>query len=459
MWKWFNRWHTSQKITASFIFVILIGFVLLALPISQAPGSEATFFDHFFHSVSLVSVTGLVTTPIAYTYSLFGQIITLILMQIGGLGLMTIVATIATFFGRRMGLRDRLAVQEGINREDATDLKAFLINILRYVLTIEGIGFALLSFRFVPLYGWGKGLFTALYLSISSFTNGGFDNLGTDSLTAFVHDPLVNMVLSTLIILGGIGYFVWFDVTEKSQKFRKRKGKKHPRYFFRSLSLHSKLALSVSGILLVTGTLFFLIVEFNNPDTIGSFSFGHKVMASFFQTVTMRTAGLTTIDFTQVYPFTIFWFILSMFIGGSPGSTAGGLKTTTFAMVVLFIYNAFRGQKNVNIWYHTIPDSLVRNALVIFTTFLAAFLAGTGVLTLLNPDADLIQVMFEAVSAITTVGMSARLTSALETSSHIALMVMMFAGRIGPITLASSLASKDNETKNITYSTGKIIIG
>ncbi|MDE1548506.1 TrkH family potassium uptake protein [Jeotgalibaca caeni] len=459
MWKWFNKWNPSQKIVASFAVVIVIGFVFLSLPISQAPGSEATYFDHFFHSVSLVSVTGLVIHPVSTTYSTFGQVVTLFLMQVGGLGLMTLVASIVTAFGRKMALRNRLAVLEGINRDDSTDFRTFLKNIIRYVVVIEGVGFFLLSFRFVPDYGWGKGLFTALYLSVSGFTNGGFDNLGTNSLTAYVHDPLVNMVLSALIILGGIGFHVWFDVASISRKWHKHSGKKTFRYFFRNLSLHSRLAIIVSLLLIVSGTLLFLLVEYNNPDTIGPFSFGQKLLASFFQTVTMRTAGLTTIRFTEVYPFTVFSFILSMFIGGSPGSTAGGLKTTTFAMVVLLIYNELRGQKNVHIWNHTIPDQLVRSALVIFIIFLATFLGGTGILSILNPEVDFIVLMFEVISAITTVGMSANLTSSLEMTSHIALMILMFVGRIGPITLAESLARKDRETTNLTYKAGKIIIG
>lgn len=459
MRNWFSRWTISQKIVASFILLIVIGSVLLWLPISQAFGSQATYFDHFFHSASLVTVTGLVDTPIAQTYSFFGQIICLILMQIGGLGLMTIVASVVTAFGKRMSLSERLAVQEGLNREDATDFRSFLSTILRYVFVIEGIGFFVLSFRFIPEFGWVKGLFTALFLAISGFTNAGFDTLGSNSLAAYVHDPLVNLVISVLIILGGIGFHVWFDFASVSRNWIKRKGKKKLLYFYRSLSLHSRLAIVVSLILTGLGTLLFLLVEYQNPETIGDFSFGQKLLASFFQTVTMRTAGLTTVDFTKVYPFTLFWFIISMFIGGSPGSTAGGLKTTTFAMIVLLIYNVFRGQKNVNIWNHTISETLVRNAFVIFSVFFSAFLLGTGILSLLNPDVEFIVLMFESVSAITTVGISAHLTTSLGIMSKITLMVLMFAGRIGPITMAESLARKDKETKNITYASGKIIIG
>ena len=459
MRKWIDGWHTSLKISASFLAMIVVGFIFLILPISQASGSEATLFDHFFHTVSLVTVTGLIIHPVAHTYSLFGQIVSLVLMQVGGLGIMTIVASAISFMGKKMSLRDKLVVQASINREDATDFRSFMRLILRYVLIFEGIGFVLLSFRFVPEFGWGRGLFTALYLAVSGFTNGGFDTLGAVSLSAYVHDPLVNSVISALIILGGIGFHVWFDVTRLIKKWPKRTKRKHVRYFFRELTLHSRLAISVSLFLIVTGTITFLLVEYNNPETIGTFTFGQKLLASSFQTITMRTAGMTTIDFTEVHSFTLFSFILSMFVGGSPGSTAGGIKTTTFAMVVLLIINESKGQKNVNIWNYTLPVNLVRNAVVVFLIFLATFIGGTGLLSLLNPKVDFILLMFESVSAITTVGMSARLTPTLGVGSRIILMIMMFVGRIGPITMAETLARKDKETKNIQFVDGKVILG
>ena len=459
MRKWIDGWHTSLKISVSFLAMIVVGFIFLILPISHASGSEATLFDHFFHTVSLVTVTGLIIHPVAHTYSLFGQIVSLILMQVGGLGIMTIVASAISFMGKKMSLRDKLVVQASINREDATDFRSFMRLILRYVLIFEGIGFVLLSFRFVPEFGWGRGLFTALYLAVSGFTNGGFDTLGAVSLSAYVHDPLVNSVISALIILGGIGFHVWFDVTRLIKKWPKRTKRKHVRYFFRELTLHSRLAISVSLFLIVTGTITFLLVEYNNPETIGTFTFGQKLLASSFQTITMRTAGMTTIDFTEVHSFTLFSFILSMFVGGSPGSTAGGIKTTTFAMVVLLIINESKGQKNVNIWNYTLPVNLVRNAVVVFLIFLATFIGGTGLLSLLNPKVDFILLMFESVSAITTVGMSARLTPTLGVGSRIILMIMMFVGRIGPITMAETLARKDKETKNIQFVDGKVILG
>lgn len=455
----FHNWNNSKKIASSFIVVILIGSILLSLPISQLATSEAGYFQHLFHAVSMVCVTGLVITPMYETYSVFGQTISMILMQIGGLGLMTLVASALITFGRRMRLRERLAVQAGLNMEDASDLKSFFITIIKYTLVIQMIGFSLLSIRFVPEFGWGKGLFTSLFLAISGFNNAGFDNLGASSLIPYVHDPLVNFVITSLIILGGIGFSVWFDIARNTKQAMKHPVKKFSPTFIRKLSLHSRLALIMTALLIGIGTIFFFIVEYSNPDSIGSFTIPQKLLASFFQTVTMRTAGFATIDYTTVTNFSLFWFILTMFIGGSPGGTAGGLKTTTFAMVVLLFYNEIRGQKNVNLLHHTISGQLIRHALVIFIAFLLAFLFGIGVLSILNPEVNFIYILFEGISALATVGVSANLTPTLETPSHVILMLMMFAGRIGPITLMDSLIRRNERVKDVHYSKGNILIG
>ena len=455
----FHNWNNSKKIASSFVVVIFIGSLLLALPISQTATSQAGYLQHLFHAVSMVCVTGLVITPIVETYSLFGQIVSMCLMQIGGLGLMTLVASAVITFGKRMRLRERLAVQAGLNVEDASDLKSFFITIIKYTLVIQSIGFFFLSFRFVPEFGWGKGLFTSLFLAISGFNNAGFDNLGATSLVSYVHDPLVNFVITSLIILGGIGFSVWFDIARNTKLELKRPIKKFSFLFFRKLTLHTRLALIMTFLLLGSGTILFFLVEYNNPSSIGTFTVPQKLLASYFQTVTMRTAGFATVDFTTVTTFSLFWFILTMFIGGSPGGTAGGLKTTTFAMVILLFYNEIRGQKNVNLLSHTIPFQLIRHAMVIFIAFLLAFLFGISMLSILNPEIEFIYILFEGISALATVGVTANLTPTLETPSHIILMIMMFAGRIGPITLMDSLIRRNKNAKDVTYSKGNILIG
>lgn len=452
-------WPAAKKIAASFASVILAGSILLSLPISQAATSQATYFDNLFNAVSMVCVTGLFIESVYDSYTVFGQVVAMFLMQVGGLGLMTLIASVVATLGRRMSLRDRLAVQEGINQEDAHSLRSYLSVIIRYTAVVEAIGFSLLSLRFVPLLGWERGLFTSLFLTISAFNNAGYDNLGNVSLLEFVNDPLVNLTIAFLIIVGGIGFSVWFDVTRKTGLLGRRVGRRNLSFLFRSLSLHSRLAILMTVLLIGAGTVFFVVAEYNNPETIGGFSFPQKVLAGFFQTTTMRTAGFATIDYTKARPFSLFWFILTMFIGGSPGGTAGGLKTTTFAMVALLVYNEIRGQKNVNFLRHTIPFEVIRHALIVFLSYLSLFILGSGVLLSLNPTVNPLHVVFETISALATVGVSANLTPTLETPSHVVIMVLMFTGRIGPITMVDSLIRQNKKVKNITYAKGNILIG
>ncbi|HEX5350663.1 TrkH family potassium uptake protein [Trichococcus alkaliphilus] len=459
MLKKFSTWSVSQKIATSFAFVIFTGSLLLTLPISQLPTSNATYLDNLFTSVSMVCVTGLFTESVHDSYTVFGQIVGMVLMQIGGLGLMTLIASVITRLRGRMGLRNRLAVQEGINRGDARGFRDYLSDILKYTAVIEGTGFLLLSFRFVPELGWASGLFTSLFLSISAFCNAGFDPMGNISLIEYVHDPLVNFTITSLIILGGIGFSVWFDVSKSVKCYLGKKCRPSLRIFFRGLSLHSRLALGVTGIVILVGMLFFVAIEYNNPDSIGTFTFPQKLMTGYFQTVTMRTAGFATIDYTLVYPFTLFWFIITMFIGGSPGGTAGGLKTTTFAIIVLLLYNELRGQSNVNIANHTISVQQVRQAFVIFMALLGTLILGTSLLSILNPEVDFIYILFESISALATVGVSANLTPTLGRLSQAVIMFLMFAGRIGPITLVDSLARSTQKVHDVEFSKGNILIG
>ncbi len=454
-----SGWSISQKIATSFAFVIFTGSLLLTLPISQLPTSEATYFDNLFTAVSMVCVTGLFTESVHDSYTKFGQVIGMILMQIGGLGLMTLIASVVTRFKGRIGLRNRLAVQEGINRGDARGFREYLSDILKYTAVIEGAGFVLLSFRFVPQMGWGNGMFTSLFLAISAFCNAGFDTLGNISLLDYVHDPLINFVITSLIILGGIGFSVWFDVSKSVKCYFKKKCRPSLRVFFRGLSLHSRIALTVTLLLIIVGTIFFVAVEYTNENSIGTFTFPQKLMAGYFQTVTMRTAGFATIDYTKAYPFTLFWFVITMFIGGSPGGTAGGLKTTTFAIVALTLFNELRGQSNVNIAQHTLSRQMVRQAFVIFMALLGSLIIGTSLLSILNPEVDFIYVLFEAVSALATVGVTANLTPTLGRLSQTVIMCLMFAGRIGPITLVDSISKRTQKVQDVEFSKGNILIG
>ncbi|WP_034552390.1 TrkH family potassium uptake protein [Carnobacterium funditum] len=456
----FRKLSISTRIAFSFALVIFIGSLLLSLPISTAATSQNTYFDNLFTAVSLTSVTGLATTSVAESYTIFGQVISIILMQIGGLGLMTIIATILIRFGKKISYTDAMAVKEALNRDKLGDFKTYVLSIFKYTLVIEGVGMFLLSFRFVPDFGWAKGLFTSLFLAVSGFCNAGFDNMGAVSLQNYVQDPLVNFVIATLIILGGIGFSVWFDVTSNMYSVIKNKKKLGFKKMYRLLRPHTRLAVNVSSILLLTGTIMFMAVEWNNTSSIGNYTIPQKVMVSFFQSVTMRTAGFATIDYATVLPFSLLFSIFLMFIGGSPGGTAGGIKTTTFALVILLVINEIRGQNSINYASHSIPVETIRRAIVVVFTFFACLMTGFSILLIVE-EQSFIMLLFEAVSALGTVGISANLTPELSRIGQTVLMVFMFIGRIGPITIFLSLVrrKRKGKGKERVYAKTNILIG
>lgn len=453
-----RRLPPAAKIVISFATVIFIGSLLLTLPISNLESSETTYFDNLFTAVSMVCVTGLFTLPVATSFTVFGQIVCIVLMQIGGIGLMTILATFIMRIGRKMRFSDTIAVKEALNRDELGDFKTYLASIIKYTAIIEGTGMLLLALRFVPEFGFASGLFVSFFLAVSAFCNAGFDNLGAYSLQEYVHDPLINLVITTLIILGGIGFSVWFDVTHNIQSIIKNKCKSGWKRSYRMLKIHTRLAINMTLGLIVIGTLVFLVVEWNNPNSIGNFTFGEKVLASFFQTVTMRTAGFATLDYELIKPFSLFFFIGTMFIGGSPGGAAGGIKTTTFALVALLVISEIKGQKHVNYSHHTIPIEIIRRAIVIVATFSLFLIAGVSVLMLVE-DQPFLYLLFEAVSALATVGVSVNLTPELSHISQVVLMILMFIGRIGPITILLSLSRKSKKTKDQLYAKTTILIG
>lgn len=454
----FRKLSISNRIALSFASVIFIGSLLLSLPISTAATSQNTYFDNLFSAVSLTCVTGLSTTPVAESYTIFGQVICIILMQIGGLGLMTIIATILMGFGKKMSYTDTLAVKEALNREKLNDFKTYLLSILKYTLIIEGIGMLLLTLRFIPDFGLAKGLFTSLFLAVSGFCNAGFDNMGSISLQNYVHDPLINFVIATLVILGGIGFSVWFDVTHNVYSIIKNKKKLGFKKMYSLLRPHTRLAINVSSILLVVGTILFMIVEWNNASSIGNYTVAQKVMTSFFQSVTMRTAGFATINYATILPFTSLFFIILMFIGGSPGGAAGGIKTTTFALVILLVINEIKGQNNVNYARHSIPVETIRRAIVVVFTFFACLITGFGILLIVE-EQSFVVLLFEAVSALGTVGVSMNLTPELSRIGQTVLMFLMFIGRIGPITIFLSLLRRKQKGKERVYAKTNILIG
>lgn len=448
-----------KRIAASFAIVILVGSLLLNLPILQLETSQATYFDHLFTTVSMVCVTGLFTQPVASTYNTFGQMICMILMQIGGLGLMSMIALFFFDSGKKLSLTDRLALQDNLNRDDTKNFKDYLSTIFKYTFIIEGIAAILLMIRFIPMLGVGKGIFTSIFLAISAFCNAGFDNLGSNSLIDYATDPLLSIVISALIILGGIGFAVWFDVKNSISCYRRSLQNKYHKSFYQRLHYHTNVVILLTLGILLTGTFLTLITEWHNPDTIGNLNFGEKLLVSFFQTVTMRTAGFASIDYTKANPSTLLLYCIQMFIGGSPGGTAGGVKTTTVLVVLLFIRSEIYEKKSINFRHHTISYEMARKSLMIFMIFTVLILSNVFLLSLTDPQVPLLYTLFETISAMCTVGVTANLTPTLSMLGQIIIMILMFIGRIGPLTVLLSFSNRNKHKLLIKYAKAPLLIG
>ena len=446
----FGGLSPARRIFLSFAGVIFIGSLLLSLPFVQASGSQATYFDHLFTTVSMVCVTGLFTQPVATTYNVWGQLICMLLIQIGGLGLMTFIGVFYIQGKQKLSLRSRETIQESFSYGETRSLKAFMRSIFLTTFLVEGLGAFLLSFRFIPDFGWERGIFTSIFLAISAFCNAGFDNFGSSSLVNYQTDPLINLVIAGLIITGGLGFMVWFDLATQLGKKKKRR-----------LRFHTKLVLFLTAGILLFGTVSTLFTEWHNPGTIGNLSVPEKVLVSFFQTVSMRTAGFASIDYTQARPVTLFIYILQMFLGGAPGGTAGGLKITTFFVLLVFARSELLGLPHANVAQRTIEARTVQKSFSVFIIFLMTFLLG---LMLLGITAEgtprFIYLMFETISALATVGVTANLTPELGKLALSIVMALMFIGRIGPLTLLVSLADYQPDKKDlIQYMKADISIG
>ena len=356
-------------------------------------------------------------------------------------------------------LKEEVTLQQALNRSDRMGFKNFLISVVKYTTLIEAVGAFFLAFYMIPTFGWGRGLFTSIFLAISAFNNAGFDNLGTTSLQQFVETPIVNIVIPILIILGGIGFSVWFDVAKHFKKFIAVRSWIDFKGTYRRLELHTRLVIKWSFWLIVSAMVLFMLSEWNNAGTLGNLSFFGKIQASFFQAVTLRTAGFATLDYTQLHMFTLIFFTIYMFIGGSPGGTAGGAKTSTVALVVKLISSEIRGIDNVNYKKRTLQMDIVKPALVIVVMFVLLNFIAVALMTIFDEHIPLQYLFFESVSAFGTVGLSANLTPELSRYSQSIIMLSMFVGRLGPITIFTALGKKDRKQKNITYATGNILIG
>lgn len=439
----------SQRIVVSFLGVILTGSLLLHLPISQLPTSSATYWDNLFTTVSMVCVTGLFTVPVSETYTTFGQIICMLLIQIGGLSLISFIGLFALRGGRKISFVNMTTLQESLNRTDTKHFRRFTKSVFAFTFGAEALGALLLSFHFVPEFGWSKGLFTSAFVAVSAFCNAGFDNFGSTSLLRYIDNPLINLTLAALIIMGGLGFSVWFDFQTQIRK----KGS------FRKLRFHTRVVLGLTLTILGLGTLLTLITEYNNPATIGQLSFGDKVLASFFQTVTMRTAGFATIDYTKANPITLLLYIFQMMLGGAPGGTAGGVKITAFLTLILYARSEIMGLPHTNFKDRTIDNLTIRKAFATFSVFISVFLLGLLAISVTDAKQPLIYLSFEVMSALATVGVTANLTPSLTQAGQLIIMALMFFGRIGPMSFLISLSTrKPSKKESLHYSKSSMLV-
>lgn len=450
----------AQIVVLSFLLIVVIGGFLLSLPISHAGDTVVPVIDAFFTSVSAVCVTGLATLTTASTWSFFGKLVILILIQIGGLSLITVFTFFMLSTGRKISLRSRLAIQAALNNSFIGGMVRMVIMVIKGTLIFELVGALLLFFSFLNQGAiWYKAVFYGIFHSISAFCNAGFDIIGEKSLIPYSGNFVINIVVIALIVTGGIGFTVWKDVfTKIKSRFsgRIRQGN--------HFSLHTKLALISTGVLLLSGTLFFLLTEYNNPDTLGNFSFAHKLLASLFQSATLRTAGFSTIDQGGLTESSKLFSILFMLIGGSPGGTAGGIKTVTLAIVLCSVWSIIRGRKNIVVFERTISVISLQRALAVIVLMISLLFVGTTILAITENHTifphNVSDLIFEVSSALGTVGLSTGITPFLSKTGKLVLMLCMFIGRTGPVTLIISLSHgsrTDNEV--IGYPSEDVMIG
>ena len=445
-YKWMYRISPTRIIALSFILVILTGTVLLCLPVSSRMGQWTSPLDALFTSTSATCVTGLIIADTYTNWSLFGQLVILVMIQIGGIGLMTVISMVFIFLKKKLRMQERKVLMQAAGNLQVGGMVKLIQRILIGTAVIETAGALLLSIRFIPRMGLGTGIYFAIFHSISAFCNAGFDLMGKyeafSSFTAWQDDWLVNLTLAALIILGGIGFLVWEDILKNKLNFR-------------CYSLHSKLILIVTALLLVIGTIgfFFFESEYSMKDS----GTGSRILQSFFASTTMRTAGFNTIDYSQMSPSSVLLSDTLMMIGGSPGSTAGGIKTTTIAVIFIAMASMSRGNSDSTIFKKRLGKDLVKQAAVIVVVYLTYVLVGAMLICHIE-GLDLSTTLFEVISGACTVGVTMGITPALGTAAHILLILLMFSGRIGGFSLMLVFGELDKKPP-LKRPKEKILIG
>lgn len=444
-----KRFTPVQVIAIGFAAIILIGAFLLSLPVATIDGVKTPIIDCIFTSTSAVCVTGLVTVDTGTYWSYFGKTVIMLLIQIGGLGFMSFATLIALIAGKRITLKERLLIRESISLSSLQGIVRFARYILTFTFSIELIGALLLSIQFIPEFGLGKGIYYSIFHAVSAFCNAGFDLMGGyTSVTGYSGNALIILTLSALIIIGGLGFYVWDDIYNYKRN--------------RRLSLQTKVVISMSIFLIVFGFVMFFIFEYSNPATLKDMSMKEKLLSAFFASVSPRTAGFNSIDLASMSMASVLLTIILMFIGGSPGSTAGGIKTSTAGVLLLTVMSVIKGRGDTEVFKKKVSKETVYKAFAVVVIALGLVFTVTILLTITESGsgAPFEQYLFEATSAFGTVGLTMGLTQKLTTIGKVIVALTMYAGRIGPLTLLVAIAIRsDNKTNSIKYPEGKILVG
>ena len=450
------HYSTVRIIMLTFLAAILAGAVLLMLPISTASREWCPFITALFTSTTSVCVTGLVVVDTFSYWSLFGKVIILLLIQIGGLSVVILWAETMLILHRRISLRSHILIQNYFGLEDTQGLFRFTKKVIPGTLVVEGVGAFLYCLVLIPQNGFLKGLGQSVFTAVSAFCNAGIDVFGPDSLIPYQTNLPINLITMMLIIMGGLGFYVWFNMIDTFRKCRKRKC--GLRGYFGRLNEQARLVLVTTLILIVSGALIVFVGECRNPATIGGMPFGDKVMASFFQSVTFRTAGFSTVPQQDLTPFTCFAGLIYMMIGGSPTGTAGGVKTVTAAILVVSAVSYMRQEEETVVYGRKIPHRIVFKAIAIVMVFFGMAFLFTELLLLTN-DVPFLSAIYEIFSAMGTVGLSRALTASLNAAGQVIVIMAMYAGRIAPISMLLFFGTDNKNKKTIRHPEGRFLIG
>ena len=442
-----SGFNALPMIALGFLGIILLGSFLLALPVASATDAPVPWFDALFTATSAVCVTGLVVRDTGTAYSTFGHVVLLLLIQIGGLGFMTFATLIFRMLGRGISMRERMIMQDSLNEDEMGGVVQLISWVARSAFTVELAGAALFAIRFIPIYGPGRGAFFALFHAVSAFCNAGFDLFGGGrSLTGFTGDILMNLTACGLVIIGGLGFGVLHDMLQKRR--------------FRRFRLHTKLVLVSYFALLVGGMLIVLALEWGNPGTLGPLSVKDKLLAALFQSVTLRTAGFNTVDQAALRDCTKLIGGFLMLIGAAPASTGGGIKVTTLAILVLTVRMVARGESSIVVFERRIDRALIQRTVAIAFIAIAVAFVDICALSVLQPGAAFLDLYYECVSAVGTVGISAIGSANLVPLSRILIIITMYIGRIGPLTMALLFMRRQSRAKElIRYPEDRVMIG